>query len=72
LHRRKRSYEIGNLPAETTLGEADLKVVQAMGGNIKFQTADYANVTGPATKKTTVPIEFLRILPMEIRRTKVL
>ena len=41
------------------MGEIDLKVVQTMGGNVKFRlkTADEANVTDPATKKTTkVPI----------------
>ncbi|HJX23049.1 MAG TPA: 30S ribosomal protein S8e [Candidatus Bathyarchaeia archaeon] len=63
-HRRKRSYEIGSLPAETIIGETDLKVVRAMGGNVKYRlkTADQANVTDPATKKTTkVPIlRFLR------------
>jgi small subunit ribosomal protein S8e len=58
-HRRKRSYEIGSLPAETTMGKTDMKVVRAMGGNVKYRLkkVDYVNVTDPETKKTKkVPI----------------
>ena len=52
--RKKRAYEIGNLPAETTLGETEAKVVAAMGGNRKFKlkTSDCVNVTNPSTKET--------------------
>ena len=46
------------------MGKTEVKVVRAMGGNVKYRlkTVDYVNVTDPATKKTKkVPIiRFLR------------
>ena len=52
-HRKKRLYELGNLPTLTRIGERRLKLVRGKGGTIKprLLKADKANVLNPKTKK---------------------
>ncbi len=59
-YRTKRSYERGGHPAETRLGEAELKVERGRGGNIKMKliSGDEVNLSDPATGRT----ERLKIL----------
>jgi len=62
-HRMKRRYEKGSFPTETTLGETTKKINRTRGGNTKTRltTANQANVTDPATKKTQ-KAEILRVI----------
>jgi small subunit ribosomal protein S8e len=59
-YRTKRLHERGGYPAETRLGETELKVERCRGGNLKLKllSGDEVNVSDPATGKT----ERLKIL----------
>ncbi|MEQ9716389.1 MAG: 30S ribosomal protein S8e [Candidatus Asgardarchaeum sp.] len=61
-HRKKRKYELGRFPAETTLGERKLKVIRARGGNIKLRLFRdmYANVADPETQ-TVKKVKILKV-----------
>jgi small subunit ribosomal protein S8e len=54
VHRKKRKFEQGTFPAETTLGETKRKVSRGRGGNIKLKLLSdkQASVTDPKTGKT--------------------
>ncbi len=55
-YRKKRLYELGNLPTLTRIGEKRLKLVRGKGGNVKIRLlkAEEANVFNPETKKYQV------------------
>ena len=63
IHRKKRRFERGSFPAETTRGERKLKVVRRRGGNRKVRayTENQASVSTPATGKTE-KLEILRVV----------
>lgn len=52
-YRKKRLYELGNLPRLTKLGEKRLKIIKSKFGKKKkvLLQADMANVYNPKTKK---------------------
>jgi small subunit ribosomal protein S8e len=51
--KKKRKYELGNLPVFTKIGKNILKKVRTKGGNLKLKlfSVEYANVYNPKTKK---------------------
>lgn len=53
-YRKKRKYEQGTFPAETTIGEQKRKVTRGRGGNIKLKALAQKQVcvTDPKTGKT--------------------
>ncbi len=53
-YRKKRRFERGSFPAETTLGERKLKKTRMAGGKLKVRAlnAKQANVYNPKTGKT--------------------
>lgn len=53
-HRRKRSYEIGGIAAQTAVGETKRKKSNVCGGNLKLRllSCNIANVTDPSTNVT--------------------
>ncbi len=55
-YRKKRLYELGNLPTLTRIGEKRLKHVRGKGNNVKIRLlkAEEANVFNPETKKYQV------------------
>ncbi|MHA1594502.1 MAG: 30S ribosomal protein S8e [Candidatus Baldrarchaeia archaeon] len=63
LARKKRKYEMGRPPVETTIGEEKRKVVRARGGNIKVKLlqATYANVSDPKTG-ITKKVKILKVI----------
>ena len=54
VHRKKRRYELGSFPAETTLGELKQKTERGRGGNqkLKMLTGKSICVTDAKTGKT--------------------
>lgn len=62
-YRKKRRFERGAFPAETTLGERKLKTVRRLGGNLKTRTyrEKEVSVSDPATGKTD-KTEILRVV----------
>ena|SRR3972149_10311712 len=52
LHRKKRKYELGNLPVFTTLGKELRRKLRTKGGGEKTKmfSAEFANVLDPKTK----------------------
>lgn len=62
-YRKKRRFERGSFPAETTLGERKLKTVRRLGGNLKTRTyrEKEVSVSDPATGKTE-KTEILRVV----------
>ncbi|MCS7140008.1 MAG: 30S ribosomal protein S8e [Candidatus Nezhaarchaeota archaeon] len=53
-HRKKRKYEMGGDPIETTVAESERRIIRrVMGGNCKvsLKHAVYANVLDPETNK---------------------
>jgi small subunit ribosomal protein S8e len=54
ISRRKKRFEIGRAPADTTLGEGRNRLVRTMGGNHKVRAlrTQYANISMPATGET--------------------
>ena len=60
-HRKHKKYELGRLPARTTIGERKLEIIRVRGGNYKFRLkkVDYANVVyegGKVEKKKVVDV----------------
>jgi small subunit ribosomal protein S8e len=62
-HRKKRKFEKGTFPAETTLGPKKLKQHRGRGGNIKTKALNekQVSVTDPKTGKTE-NTEILRVV----------
>ncbi|MFQ6068582.1 MAG: 30S ribosomal protein S8e [Candidatus Bathyarchaeia archaeon] len=62
-YRKKRRFERGSFPAETTLGERKIKTVRRRGGNLKTRVLSQrkVSVSNPATGKTE-KTEILRIV----------
>ncbi len=62
-HRKKRGYERGSFPTETTMGERKVKTVRRRGGNLKTRVFNekHANVFDPATGKAG-KTEILRVV----------
>jgi len=54
ISRRKKRFEIGRAPADTTLGEERSRVIRTRGGNLKVRAlrTRFANVSMPATGET--------------------
>lgn len=61
--RKKRKFEQGSFPAETSLGETKRKVKRMKGGNIKVKVLrdKYVCVTDPKSGKTE-KVEIVRVL----------
>lgn len=53
-YRKKRKFERGAFPAETTLGERRMKKSRRQGGNVKIRALSerQANISNPTTGKT--------------------
>jgi small subunit ribosomal protein S8e len=62
-HRKKRLFERGSFPTETTLGERKLKTVRRRGGNIKTRvySEKLVSISDPSTGKTE-KTEILRVV----------
>jgi small subunit ribosomal protein S8e len=54
ISRRKKRFEIGRAPADTTLGESRNRIIRTRGGNLKVRAlrTQYANISTPATGET--------------------
>jgi small subunit ribosomal protein S8e len=54
ISRRKKRFEIGRAPADTTLGESRNRLIRTRGGNLKVRAlrTQYANISMPATGET--------------------
>ena len=54
ISRRKKRFEIGRAPADTTLGEGRSRLIRTRGGNHKVRAlrTGFANVSMPATGET--------------------
>ena len=54
ISRRKKRFEIGRAPADTTLGESRNRLIRTRGGNLKVRAlrTQYANISTPATGVT--------------------
>lgn len=54
IWRKKRRYERGGEPVNTTVGPCKVKVTRCKGGNtkVKLLSVEYANVSDPRTGKT--------------------
>jgi len=61
-YRKKRRFELGSFPAETTMGETKRKTARGEGGTqkIKILSDKQACVTDPKTGKTT-KVEITRV-----------
>jgi len=69
-HRKRRKYELGRYPTETTLDVADKRVIQRVrGGNIKvrLKRAADANVVDPETGEAK-KVRIIRILESPANR----
>ena len=62
-YRKKRNFEKGSFPAETSFGEKKMRMRRGCGGNVKVQLlgATHANVSNPSTGKTE-KVEILRVI----------
>ncbi len=62
VNRKKRRYEKGFFPAETTLGKPKSRTVRKHGGNKKISllAVKQANISGPSGK--TAKVEILRVI----------
>ncbi|MGD8505171.1 MAG: 30S ribosomal protein S8e [Candidatus Bathyarchaeota archaeon] len=62
-YRKKRKFEEGSFPAETTLGETKKKISQQRGNKIKIRLlkVNQANVSNPSTGKTE-KTEIVRVI----------
>lgn len=62
-YRKKRHFERGAFPTETTLGERKLKTVRRRGSNLKTRALkeNQASVSNPKTGKTE-KVEILRVV----------
>jgi small subunit ribosomal protein S8e len=63
VYRKKRKFEQGTFPAETTLGETKRKITRGRGGNLKpkLLSDKQASVTDPKTGKTK-KVEITRVV----------
>ena len=63
MYRRKRKFEIGSFPTETTLGKLKRKISRRGGGNVKVRLlyTTYANVSNHTTGKTE-RVKVLRVI----------
>ena len=54
ISRRKKRFEIGRAPADTTLGEGRTRLIRTRGGNHKVRAlkTQFANISVPATGET--------------------
>jgi small subunit ribosomal protein S8e len=54
ISRRKKRFEIGRAPADTTLGESRNRLIRTRGGNLKVRAlrTQHANISMPATGET--------------------
>ena len=54
ISRRKKRFEIGRAPADTTLGESRNRLIRTRWGNLKVRAlrTQYANISTPATGVT--------------------
>ena len=54
ISRRKKRFEIGRAPADTTLGEGRNRIIRTRGGNLKVRAlrTQFANISVPATGET--------------------
>ena len=61
-YRKKRRFELGSFPAETTLGELKRKTVRGRGGTqkLKILSNNQVCVTDPKTRKTE-KVEIARV-----------
>ena len=62
-YRKKRKFERGSFPTETTTGETKKKFNRGRGQNMKVQllSVTHANVSNPSTGKTE-KVEIVRVL----------
>ena len=62
-YRKKRKFESGSFPAETTLGPLKRRLIRARGGNVKARLlrVTHANVADPSTGKTE-RVEITRVI----------
>jgi len=62
-YRTRRRFESGRFPAETQVGERDLRIVPARGGTTKHRLLSdtSANVTVPRERRTE-KVEILRVV----------
>ncbi|KYH40186.1 MAG: 30S ribosomal protein S8e [Candidatus Bathyarchaeota archaeon B26-2] len=62
-YRKKRKYEMGSFPTETTLDETKRKVDRRRGGNLKVRllSTTHVNVSDPKTGKTE-KVKILRVV----------
>jgi small subunit ribosomal protein S8e len=62
VNRKKRRYEKGFFPAETTLGKPKSKTIRKHGGNekVRLLTANQANISDNSGKTTKV--EIIRVI----------
>jgi len=53
LRRKKRKYELGQLPVHTKIGKEDKKIIRMKGGKfkIKSHSVKFANVLNPSTNE---------------------
>ena len=58
LYRSKRLYESGNMPALSSIGAKDLKIMKTRSSKIKAKVVhgDKANVYNPSTKKCQMAV----------------
>ncbi|UCH31186.1 MAG: 30S ribosomal protein S8e [Candidatus Bathyarchaeota archaeon] len=63
IKRKKRRFERGSFPAETTLGERKIKIARRRGGNPKIRAFSELQVcvSNPATGKTE-KLEIMRVI----------
>lgn len=69
-HRKRRKYELGRYPTETTLDNVDKReVIRVRGGNIKIRLrrTAYANVVDPETGEGK-KVKILRVLETPANR----
>lgn len=62
-YRKKRRFERGSFPVETTLDERKLKIIRRRGGNLKAKlfSEQQASISDPATGKTE-KTEIMRVV----------
>ena len=62
-YRKKRKFESGSFPAETTRGPSKRRFLRARGGNVKARllSVTHANVSDPSTGKTE-RVEIIRVI----------
>ena len=68
-YRKKRKYELGREPSNTTLGKEKKVKIRGMGGNYKIRLyrVEYANVLDPE-KNTYKKVKILRVIENKASR----